>query len=282
MRFIAPPRAEVQAAVFDHPVFAEYQAWRALLVGEHWPDLAVLSAEVEAATCAAGIAPHRLIAQDPALLADGLHYEQRIAASGGIATRRDNWHDLLNALVWARHPRLKRAMNLRQAADVQRVGPRERSRGQCALTHFDEAGVVLVLADPARVAAWDEHDWPRLFIGLPPEEAAVAVIGHALLEHALDPQRLLVGKALLACSAQPARDLPGILAALAERIAAGGLLSDPQELRPLPLMGLPGWHAHRAEPGFFSLPCFQPRRADRRYPPALVPGDALALAGESA
>ena len=43
----------------------------------------------------------RFEAQTPTLLADGLHYEQRIAERRVIATREGNWHDLFNAMIWA-------------------------------------------------------------------------------------------------------------------------------------------------------------------------------------
>jgi hypothetical protein len=248
MRFVAPPRAAVSPAVFAHPVFAEYRHWRGLLAAPDWPGLDLLNRLFDYPP-ALGL---RAVAQTPALLEDGLHYEARIAERGQLATREANWHDLLNALVWRRHPAIKRAMNRRQVADVARIGARERTRGQCALTHFDEAGVVLLLRDPARLAAWDRHDWPGLFTGLAEGDFAIAVIGHALLEHALDPARLLVGKALAALHPQPAGELPTVLAAIARGIADGTLLDDPQGLRPLPLMGLPGWHAQAGEAGFLA------------------------------
>ena len=86
---------------------------------------------------------HRFVAQTPALLADGLHYEQRIAERGAIATRERNWHDLLNALVWMRYPAIKQALNRRQMTEIARMGPKQRSRAQYAMTHFDEAGVIV-------------------------------------------------------------------------------------------------------------------------------------------
>src|SRR5215471_14644505 len=58
----------------------------------------------------------RFVAQTDALLADGLHYEERIARDGKVATREGSTHDLFNALIWLSHPALKRAMNARQAA----------------------------------------------------------------------------------------------------------------------------------------------------------------------
>jgi hypothetical protein len=54
---------------------------------------------------------------------------------------------------------------------------------------------------------------------------------------------------------------------VADGIASGRLLSDPQELRPLPLAGVPRWHPDSSSPDFFArMPCFRPIRAGRQYP----------------
>ena len=60
---------------------------------------------------------------------------------------------------------------------------------------------------------------------------------------------------------------------VAEGIAAGRLLADPQELRPLPLAGV--WNARSKSADFYAeAPCFRPLRAGRRYP---APLDVAAL-----
>lgn len=266
MRFRAPPRAAVPSTCFDHPVFAAFQHWRGWLEGRDWPSCA----DLERAAAAQGL-PLRFVEQSPGLLADGLHYEQRIAEGRGIATRAENWHDLLNALIWLRWPAIKRAMNARQVADVERLGSKQRSRAQQALTHFDEAGVLVLLRDDALLCRWDAHAWDRLFPALAPGDFAIVPIGHALLEHALDPERLLVGKALVLIDA--ALHVDKAVEQLAQSIAAGQRLQDPQEMRPLPLMGLPGWHPRGGEPAFCrEAACFQPVRPGRRYPdPLRVP-----------
>jgi hypothetical protein len=269
MRFRSPPRDAVDRAVFDTPAFSRFALWHELLTAAEWPAFEVLNRALVEACDAAGVPPRRLQAQTPALLADGLHYETRIAVRGIIASRPQHWHDLLNALAWVAYPRIKHALNQRQAADVEIHGPRQRSRAQCALTHFDEAGVVLLLRDADRLAAWDRHDWPGLFAGLEPDAFAVATVGHALLEHALEPDRLLCGKAIAVLTPTPQARLAAALVGIAADIAGGRLLRDPQALRPLPLMGLPGWHVCASDAGFLrSAPCFQPLRAGRCYPPA--------------
>lgn len=248
-------------------------AWReyaGFLQGADWPDVEALNA------CLPEGCGHRFCRQDAGLLADRLHYEQRIAERGLIATREGHWHDLLNALVWLRHPDLKRALNCRQMQEIARMGTKQRSRAQCALTQFDEGGVIVLLRDPALLAAWDAHDWHHLFWTRRDAWLAGAVevvlFGHALLELALTPSRLLVGKAL-AFQAGGSADIGKMLAACVAAVAAGRLLNDPQELRPLPLAGIPGWHAENAHEAFHrSAACYQPLRQGRRYPPAQVLG----------
>jgi hypothetical protein len=261
MRFVAPAREAVAATTFDHPAFARFRAHRDLLADGGWPSLATLNERLAGRAHPRTGRPLRFAAQTRELRADGLHYEERIAKLGIIATRERNWHDLLNALAWIEHGALKAALNLRQAADVAAVGPATRTPGQCALTHFDEAGAVVAVRDAASLHAWDAHAWPELFAQQPPD---VLVFGHALLEHALYGDAWLVAK----CIVVRAPRVDDVLTHVADAIAAGELLAEPQALRPLPLCGLRGWHSRRDEAGFFATaPCFRPLRPGRRYPP---------------
>src|SRR5690606_21484065 len=136
-----------------------------------------------------GIDRPQISAQSADLLKDGLHYEERILR-GQLATRGNNWHELLNALVWLRYPRIKPALNAAQCADIVEVGRRQRTRAQCAMTHFDEGGAIVLCSDPGLLALWDSHDWQGLFWR---ERSAwgvciaVQIYGHAILELALQP-----------------------------------------------------------------------------------------------
>jgi hypothetical protein len=148
------------------------------------------------------------------------------------------------------------------------------------LTHFDEAGAIVWIADDAGLRAWDAHDWHGLFLA--GREAwgsriAVTVIGHALFDYVLVHGELPVAKALAvrvsdadvvarahdaAVAAWPAAEC-----AVASEIAAGRLLCDPQELRPLPLAGIPCGSANVPSETFLATaPCFRPLRPGRRYP----------------
>jgi hypothetical protein len=267
MRYIAPGRGAIEASLFER---APLQCWAAhveWLQGSEWPSIAALNAARPAtmAEC--------FVAQTAALLNDGLHYEQRIAERGEIATREANWHDLFNALIWLRHGSIKRALNAQQIAEIAHMGPRDRSRAQYAMTHFDEAGVLVTLRDPELLDLWDAHDWHGLFwrkrAAWIDGRISVEVFGHALLEHALTPDKLLVGKALVFAGDASAES---VQSSCTNGIRAGRLLRDPLELRPLPLSGIPGWHPDNGSEAFHrETPCYQPRRSGREYPrPSLL------------
>jgi hypothetical protein len=274
-RFIAPARSQVDLRRFEAPIFDDFRrhaSW--------WNDAAPPSFEAMNAALDAAIHPHsgaalRFVEQTPALLDDGLHYEQRIYERGEIATRADNWHDLFNALIWIEHGAIKAALNARQVADIARLGKTERSRAQCALTQFDEAGAVVLLRDPALLQRWDAHDWHGLFwqerAAWNDGRAKAIVFGHALLEHALQPHPVHTAKGIAvqieANGKAGGATTASICAQVAAAIATGKLLNDPQDSRPLPLSGLPGWHPDALRESFFlEAPCFRPLREGRRYP----------------
>ena len=257
-RFIAPLRDQVDAARFRHPLFEGYGEYLDLLTAAHWPEIDVLNARMPAS------AP-RFVAQDAVLLADGLHYEARIA-QGRIATRTENWHDLFNALVWMRHPGIKHALNRQQCRHVDRIGTRERSPAQQALTQFDESGVIVQVRDASLLELWDRHDWMALFVANADrwrngDIAFAAVVGHALMEQMLVPGRLLVGKCLVVVG-----EAVDAVARVAESISVGTSLAASAELRPLPLAGIPGWHAGQSAAFYAQEDYFRPLREGRVYP----------------
>nr|MBP7370673.1 DUF3025 domain-containing protein [Arenimonas sp.] len=54
---------------------------------------------------------------------------------------------------------------------------------------------------------------------------------------------------------------------LATRILNQHCLLDPQELRPIPLSGIPFWHPRYGQLDFYQrVPCFQPKRPGKTYP----------------
>ncbi|SNY68680.1 Protein of unknown function [Stenotrophomonas sp. CC120223-11] len=260
-RFVPPPRAAVDLQVFAHPVFTGLRDVRDLLEGPEWPSIAALDARL-------ALSGKQLVEQDATLLADGLHYEARIA-QGRIATRAENWHDLFNALVWARYPQLKQALNVQQCRHIASMPPGQRNRAQAALTQFDETGVIVRVRNHTLLAAWNVHDWCALFESrhwLSGDIAIAAVFGHALMEQALLPGRLLVGKCVVVQGEVDDACVDAVTAAIAE----GRAVTDPLQLRPLPLAGIPGWHQVQDAAFYADISYFRPLRAGRQYPPPLA------------
>jgi hypothetical protein len=286
-----PPAVPEQCAIADvfndpmatdpHPLLAAWSEPGLVVQRGALPSIAALEEERLRSESFDGIGRPAFCRQDAALLADGRHYEARIGGARALATRENDVHDLFNALVWLRHPELKWALNARQVADIGEVGTKTRTRGQCALTHFDEAGAIVWLADDALLPAWDAHDWHALFVrerGAWGRSIAVSVFGHALVEHVWEGHRMPVAKCLVvrvpSCELAARHTAAAIVvrwqeaeAQVAAQIRSGRLLADPQELRPLPLAGIPGWHDPHASDVFVrEAPCFRPLRAGRRYP----------------
>ena len=268
MRFRSPARAAVPRTVFGHPAYAPFLTHAALLAGP-WPAVGLLNGAFGAPRHARSGAALRFVEQTPALLADGLHYETRIHDAGLIATRAANWHDLFNALMWMERVALKCAVNAAYVREAARGIPGPRTRPQCALTHFDEAGALVVLRDASLLTAWDAHDWHALFRQGRERwhaDAHLVLFGHALLEHLLIPAAMPVAKCLVTIG----DDTASAVQAVADAIAAGDALCDPAELRPLPLAGLAGWHPDNSHEHFVrEAACFRPRRPDRVYPAPL-------------
>lgn len=176
------------------------------------------------------------------------YYEVQLYETGQVRTRPESRHDLFNALCWLAFPQAKARINALHAAEIpnereNRGGRRGRRRDM--LTIFDEGGAI-VAGTPAVEALVRGARWRELFVERH-REFRVAVLGHAVLEQALEPYPGITCKVVFA---DPARDL--------DAQAAAALLSipTPRELPPLPVFGYPGWLPQSAEPGFY---------ADERY-----------------
>lgn len=242
----------------------------AQLVDRPWDEaLAALNAQAQA-RLPDGL---RFVEQTPALVADGLSYEQRIGELGLIAMRRDSLHDLYGALMWLAWPRSKWAIHQGQMGGIRAHGARQRSRHQQALAHIDEAGLIVATDDPTLVEALHDHDWAGL-LGARREawsRVHVAVIGHALFElKRTQPHDLLAGK-VIAVIAPAGCERPALDAVVAQGIDARHAAADPRDLPTLPLAAIPGWDPRNTDLAFIaSAPCFRPRPPGRVYAPPLA------------
>jgi hypothetical protein len=141
--------------------------------------------------------------------------------------------------------------------------PGQRNRAQAALTQFDETGVIVRVRDEDVLAAWDGHDWPALFEPARWQSgdiAIAAIFGHALMEQALLPGRLLVGKCVVVHGEVDDACVDAVTAAIAE----GRAVTDPLQLRPLPLAESRAGTRDRMPPSIADAAYFRPLRAGRR------------------
>ena len=187
------------------------------------------------------------------------YYEIKVFETGCVQTRPENLHDLFNALAWLAFPRTKARINALHAAQI----PRERGgRGRLRdlLTIFDEGGAIVSatpqLAELVRDCRWKELFWERRTETL--RVMKVCVLGHAILEQALDPRPGITCKVIFAPPGADAdshaeawlRDLPE--------------QATPRDMAPLPIFGYPGWFRGSEEPQFYDDErYFRPFRRDR-------------------
>jgi hypothetical protein len=211
---------------------------------------ALTARAAESGAVSAGGHPLRFVPQ--AALPDGQAYETFIAETGQVPTR-DNLHDYFNALVWLAFPRLKRALNTLQAAQIARDGVgKARGPTRDAATLFDENAAILAVREGEQgarlVEALRGHRWREALLdgrALFGTHAEVWLFGHALMEKLVAPYKAITAHTWVVTlpAAHFTRDEPARRAELdalvAGRIGETGL--DRRGFTPLPVLGVPGW-----------------------------------------
>lgn len=232
------------------------------------------------ATARDGISNHRgqPIAFVPqADLPARMAYEQFISESGRIPTR-DNLHDFFNALIWLAYPLVKRQLNALQASEIARQQaekltgiPQVRGAKRDAATLFDEnAAVIVVRSDAAGRSIADRlrhHEWTDMFFRDRVsfvENCAVLLIGHALIEKLVTPYKAITAHSLVLgaddvfFAAGADQQMAWIDTVLSARIQKEPFAST--TFTPLPVMGVPGWHASQDLRFYADEKVFRPQR----------------------
>jgi len=183
-------------------------------------------------------------------------YEPRCYLKGEVPTRADNWHDLLNVLVWLTFPKAKAAINGRHYAALTQAalpeGSSERGAVRDAITLLDESGVIVPYADEGLAERLRGFQWKELFWHQREQletNMGFYIFGHGLYEKALNPYVGMTGQGLLLPVEKAffTWSLERRLVHLDEQLAA--YLSNAEnarntrELSPVPLLGVPGWSA---------------------------------------
>src|SRR5439155_887297 len=117
---------------------------------------------------------------------------------GCVETRPESLHDLFNALAWLAFPRTKARINAMHAERIPHERGR-RGRLRDLLTLFDEGGAIVACADAELLALLRGFRWKELFWehrGRVLRSMRISVLGHAVLEKALDPWPGITCKAI--------------------------------------------------------------------------------------
>jgi hypothetical protein len=175
-------------------------------------------------------------------------YEERIYTTGQVSTRPDNWHDLFNALVWMRFPRVKISMNTLHFHALSEQHDGRRGNRRDALTLFDECGVIVFSHRLELLNALAQRRWSDAFLADDfSTEVQASICGHAMLEKYLAPYKSMTAKALLVHTDKSFQNLSRdemlcrLDKVIAERMLSATLMTEPASLAPLPLAGIPGW-----------------------------------------
>jgi len=242
-----------------------------------WPTLPSL----QLAMARAGVVNH---AGHPVQLtaysaSSAMAYERSVFDLAQLPVRENNWHDFFNVLAWMMFPRAKAALNAAHCLDRGPALSGRRSRRRDKLTLFDESGVIVLTADPAlavllRGFRWRELFWQRRNAVL--SAMRFLPFGHGLCEKALSPYIGMTAQALLLPVSEGCLNGSdsSLRQATDERLAA--LFTQdvlPEDLlTPLPLLGIPGWHADNAQETFYDNT--QYFRAARSGSPAVLAGQS--------
>lgn len=204
------------------------------------------------------------------------HYAPRIYLTGEIQTRTENWHDFFQFLTWFMFPKTKAVINsihipaaqsrIESDSDLGR-----RSRIENMLSLFDEGGAVILCSDESLLQLIRDFQWKTLFWqrrGELAEKLKLVTFGHALFEKGLSPYIGMTANCILLhvepglISASNQTQLAWIDEQLADTFAAGKTYTQPKDLSPFPLLGLPGWDADNQNESYYdNVRYFRPGRS---------------------
>jgi len=232
--------------------------------GAYWRDIANEIATKQGLCNHRGL-PIRFVPQ--ADLPADMPYEGFISRTGGVPTR-ENLHDFFNALMWLSFPCIKRQLNSLQASELAKNPgvPPQRGMARDVATIFDENAAVFVTSDPGLIDALREHRWEELFIERRQQFIRaweVRLFGHALIEKLVTPFKaitahawpLVVDHEYFSWSEDRRRQwldqtiAPSLQSGISMRV-----------YNPLPVLGIPGWHARQDEEFYGDVKVFRPKR----------------------
>lgn len=281
------------------PVFPRHEQWQVthfhtqpfqdllavfhsdVLCAEHWPQVADYARYLTVDTVPgnefrflAQDAGGKVISDDSPLTVpepEARYYEQIIFEDKTIPTRSCNWHDFYNACIWRLFPKTKCQLNALHMQDIAIHGVSPRTPRRDRITHFDECGVVLAYSSNVIPELLTEHNWLDAFY-LQREQwgrtVRAYVFGHANYEMLMRPHTGLTGKWLgievsdTFWQASLSEQYRLLDAQVVNYASSEPGFTVKQHLKPLPLLGVPGWWAENQHEAFYhNRSYFRPKRA---------------------
>lgn len=203
------------------------------------------------------------------------HYAPRIYYRGEIQTRTENWHDFFQYLTWFIFPKTKAVIN---AIHIPRAKARLEAGGEIGrrspvenmLSLFDEGGAVIVSSDESLLQLVREFKWKELFWrrrGDLKDKFECITFGHAMYEKALAPYIGMTANTILIpvekeyfLKPQDQR-VAEIDTRLADSFSTGESYTQPRDLQPFPILGMPGWDANNSHEAYYdNADYFRPGR----------------------
>jgi hypothetical protein len=214
-----------------------------LLLEQHQPTIAVHSGRSLS-----------FVPQEYGKLPFEAQYEPRCYLKGEVPTREDNWHDLLNVLVWLTFPKSKAAINARHyqalTEEMRTANGSQRGAVRDTNTLLDESGVIIACAEDELGELLRNFQWKELFWRRRAQVRASMgfyLFGHGLYEKTLRPYVGMTGQGLLLPVEQSFfawpqdRQLAHLDRLLSDYLNSAAHCRSTRELTPVPLLGVPGW-----------------------------------------
>ncbi len=189
-------------------------------------------------------------------------YEPTIYLHGEVNTRKENWHDFFNMLIWQTFSLGKSALNALHYQQLQKkkFNTYSRTPFENFLTLFDENGVVVFSSDESllqliRDMSWKEFFWERR---ADLSNVRCLVFGHSLHEKMLNPYVGMVGHSVLRLVSPHffhlnfESQLLEVNQFLYEWLFSLDESCSPRDLAPLPVLGFPGWYAAADREEFYN------------------------------
>jgi Protein of unknown function (DUF3025) len=254
-----------RAALLQSPLFAPLRPILARLDREHFPSLQEcndLLAVIHPPIAVQSGKLLQFVPQQNGRLAFEAQYEPRCYLAGEVQMHSNNWHDLLNALVWLTFPRTKAALNARHyhaLLEERASGHTRRGAVRDVNTLLDESGVIVAYVDAhsgielaglLRNFQWKELFWQRREqVRTQSRQQAMGfyLFGHGLYEKALQPYVGMTGQGLLVkveqgfFSWRAEKQLTHLDSQMADQLVLPEHCRSTCDLSPVPLLGVPGW-----------------------------------------